>query len=255
MTSNVFRVSLAALAVLACASTALALPVGDTYSFTGYNLPDDHGPTSITVDGTAETSGGLSINETVVAWYGVPSSILIKRTGKADINNTDFSKVGQIVEWNLVRNSAGVLSNDTKAGFGFAISDLDFGTPINLLESTVYFYATDSSGNPIPLTGTAKFLAYWGKSPLNSSIDVIYTDPVGLGDTETFGDGKVSFDLTPSSSLTISLLQSVLANPDIHGVRIGSLYTVPEPSSLVLACSGVALAVLGVRRARRRLGQ
>jgi hypothetical protein len=239
--------------MLASTSPALALPVGDAYLFTGYNLPDDNGPTSVTVDGVAENSGGTSINETVVAWNGVPGSILIKRTGKADFNNTDFSKVGQIVEFNLVRNTAGLLSDDPAAGFGFAVTDLDFGGPINLLDSTVYFYLTDSSGNPIPLTPTVKFLSSWGPNPLNLGQEVLYASDVNdLGDLTTFGDGKVSFDLAPSTSVTVNLLASVLGNPDIHGIRIGSLYTVPEPSSIVLAASGIALALVGARRARRR---
>ena len=177
----------------------------------------------------------------------------IKRTGKADINNTDFSKVGQIVEFSLVRNTAGLLSDNPAAGFGFAVSDLDFGGPINLLDSTIYFYFTDSSGNPIPLTPTVKFLSYWGPNPLNLGQEVLYASDVGdLGDLTTFGDGKVSFDLTPSTSVTVNLLATVLANPDIHGIRIGSLYTIPEPSSIVLGGLRYRSGVGWRRCARRR---
>lgn len=160
------------LAVHASVSAQSGL-IGDQFTFSATNFPDsfgivtdpetqevtDHGtpPVTMTFDGIAETAGGLSVNERVETWAGIPGGIpAVQATGIDGENNfdlLDWENPGEVIEFSYTTLDMDWISDMELDQSGYTIAGLDWqnaepGTMPALFETGFFFYWT-RDGSPI----------------------------------------------------------------------------------------------------------
>lgn len=151
--------------------------LGDTYTFSGFNLPNsfgitidpetqeatDHGtpPVTLTFDGIAEQAGGLTVNERVHIWGGRPGGIFAVQEagidGITDFDLIEWENPGEVVEFSFQTTDGGYLSAEDDLGqSGYTVKGLDWNnaepewTPEYFEDGGFYFYF---SHDGVPVTG------------------------------------------------------------------------------------------------------
>jgi hypothetical protein len=209
----------------------------------------------VTFDGIAETAGGLSINERVVVFEGIPGGILAEQAagidGQYEFDLFAWENPGEVVEFSFQTLDGGYVSAEDDLGqSGYTIKGLDWNgaeaewTPEYYEDGGFYFYFTrdgvPATGyeslepdlgvlvGPHPFDETIEeviFIAYSG-----SQVDEI-TDPYPggmdfLGGTTQLDEAAGSWDLL-GSVVGMEEFLSINGQP-ANGLHTGFLTTRPQ---------------------------
>lgn len=242
------RATWAGALALGLSAVAWASPTGN-YQFSGVNFPDTYGPVTLAFDGVAEDAGGMSVDERVNAFAGIPGGIT---TNFGPL--VSYEAAGDVVEWSFSTLDGQSFSDNIAAPWGFSIQNLQWpGTPpVATVGQTSYLYLTQN-GVPLQINpAVATFLeVVVGPHPFDPAIpQVIY---ITGQDPEVFADGNASIELSieDTEDFPAALLQQLFATNPINDVHAGIMFQViPEPTSVVLAGAAVAGLAMLVRRRR-----
>jgi hypothetical protein len=175
--------------------------LGDTFTFSANNFPDnlgitidpetqqstDHGtpPVPLTFDGVAEPAGGMLVKERITVWPGRPGGIPAVQAagidGLTDWDLVDWENPGEIVEFSFQTRNGRYIASDEAGQSGYTIRGLDWfnaepNSQPEFFETGWFFYY---SRDGVPASGYETMLPeiglLVGAHPFDQSIpEVVY---------------------------------------------------------------------------------